>query len=565
MKGLALLISLALAGVGSAQTFGPPTVFVRDVFRHGTTGAPAFNFQSAGDTAVGAGIAVTVSHAARAPVVTIDGGHARGVAVPGGYVFRGLPYAAPPTGRLRWRVPRPPAEWDGIRDATVFAPSCPQPEGFTIGPQDEDCLYLNVSTPRLRDRRHEENLPVLVWIHGGGFTSGAGRDYDPTKLVAEGLVVVTVNYRLGALGFLSHPALASSTGGPSGNYGLMDQQAVLHWVRFNIEQFGGDPDNVTIAGESAGGTAVLAHLVSRSSRGLFRRAIVESGSFALTQRSLASAEADGQAFASSAGCPDQTAECLRNLPTDDLVRNFPTVAIPGVVDGSVLTESIGTALAGGRFARVPILNGTNHDEERLFLVLGIFLGLPGLTVSGGSYVAVPEPITPESYRRNIAFVLNVTDARATAIAAEYPLSSYGSPTLAFSALVGDANFACPALQMDAWLSRRTRTFAYEFNDDAAPWRYAPIDPPVATHLSELPYIFDLPDAPIQAPLSLEQEALAASMRTAWANFAATGDPSSAALPWPSFAGAHVMSLVPSQPQVETDFASRHHCSFWIAR
>jgi para-nitrobenzyl esterase len=159
----------------------------------------------------------------------------------------------------------------------------------------------------------------------------------------------------------------------------------------------------------------------------------------------------------------------------------------------------------------------------------------------------------------------VTDARAAAIAAEYPPNAYGSPQLTFSALVGDANFACTALQMDAWLSRRASTFAYEFNDDAASWRYAPIDPPAATHLSELPYIFDLPDAPIQVPLNLDQEALAASMRTSWANFAASGDPSSAALPWSSFDVAHVMSLVPPQPQVETNFASRHHCSFWAAR
>ena len=174
-----------------------------------------------------------------------------------------------------------------------------------------------------------------------------------------------------------------------------------------------------------------------------------------------------------------------------------------------------------------------------------------------------EPITPESYGRDIAFVLSVTDARAAAIAAEYPLNAYASPDVAFSALVGDANFACTALQMNAWLSRRAPTFAYEFNDDAAPWRYAPI--PVATHLSELPYLFDLPDAPIQVPLSLDQEALAARMRTAWANFAASGDPSAAAVPWPSFDVAHVMSLVPPQPQIETDFASRHHCSFWAAR
>ena len=287
--------------------------------------------------------------------------------------------------------------------------------------------------------------------------------------------VVTINYRLGALGFLSHPALASSPGGSSGNYGLIDQQAALRWVRFNIEQFGGDPDDVTIAGESAGGTAVLARLVFRGSRGLFRRAIVESGSFALTQQSLAIAEANGQAFASSAGCPDQTAECLRNLPTDDLLRNFPSVAIPGVVDGRFLTESIGTALTGGRFARVPILNGTNHDEERLFLVLGPFVGLPaGLTVSGGTYMPVPEPITPESYRRDIAFVLNVTDARAAAIAAEYPSMPTRRQTSPLARWSADANFACTAVQMDAWLSRRAPTFAYEFNDDAAPWRYAPV-------------------------------------------------------------------------------------------
>jgi para-nitrobenzyl esterase len=256
---------------------------------------------------------------------------------------------------------------------------------------------------------------------------------------------------------------------------------------------------------------------------------------------------------------------LRRLPTDDLVRNFPPFAIPGVVDGRILTESIGTALAGGRFAPVPILNGTNHDEERLFLVLGVALGLPGLTVSGGTFVPVPEPITADSYRRVIAFVLGVTDARAAAIAAEYPLYAYSSPTLAFSALVGDANFACTALQIDAWLSRRTPTFAYEFNDDAAPERYAPIDPPVATHLSELPYLFDLPDAPIQIPFNPAQEELAASMRRSWANFAANGDPSSATVSWPSFDGVTMMSLVPPQPQVVTDFASRHHCSFWVGR
>ena len=257
----------------------------------------AVDLGASGVAAVGASTRATDRDSDRDPIVAIDGGRVRGVSVPGGYVFRGLPYAAPPVGRLRWRTPQPPVEWRGVRDSSTFAPSCPQaPGSFTLGPQDEDCLYLNVVTPRLNDRRHAKDLPVFVWIHGGGFTSGAGRDYDPAKLMAEGLVVVTINYRLGALGFLSHPALASSPGGPSGNYGLMDQQAALRWVRFNIEQFGGDPDDVTIAGESAGGTAVLAHLVSRSSRGLFRRAIVESGSFALTQQSLAARAYNAREF-----------------------------------------------------------------------------------------------------------------------------------------------------------------------------------------------------------------------------------------------------------------------------
>jgi para-nitrobenzyl esterase len=234
---------------------------------------------------------------------------------------------------------------------------------------------------------------VLLWIHGGGLTQDASRNYDPTKLAADGIVVVTINYRLGALGFLAHPALAARPGGPSGNYGLMDQQAALRWVQRHIAPFGGNPHNVTIAGQSAGGLSVLAHLVSRSSRGLFQRAIVQSGAFALTQQSLASAEAAGKAFAAKAGCPDQTAACLRSLPVAALVNNFPGSAIPGVVDGQVLTESIGTALAAGRFARVPFLNGSNHDEERIFVA-----GL-GVAVSGGTFVPVPKPVTAARYQR----------------------------------------------------------------------------------------------------------------------------------------------------------------------
>jgi para-nitrobenzyl esterase len=420
----------------------------------------------------------------------------------------------------------------------------------------ENCLYLNVATPTLRRGAHR---PVLVWIHGGGFTQDASRNYGGSRLAADGIVVVTINYRLGALGFLAHPALASHPSGAAGNYGLMDQQAALRWVGRNISHFGGNPNNVTIAGQSAGGLAVLAQLVSPGSRGLFQRAIVQSGAFALHQQSLTQAEAFGKAFAASAGCPDQTASCLRHLPVADLVQHFPGAAIPGVVDGRVLKQSIGTALAHGRFNRVPILNGINHDEERLFVAA------LGVAVSGGSFVPVPKPVTAQTYKGAIAAVLGVAAQRAAAIAATYPLHAYGSPEAALSTLVSDANFACPALQVDRWTSRRVPTFGYQFDDDNAPLRFTPPGavPQIATHSSEIQYLFDEPNAPVPAALNTGQRALAARMRAAWANFAAHGDPSTGAMRWPSLGrGARMLSLVPSRPRVTRDYPADHHCAFW---
>jgi para-nitrobenzyl esterase len=493
------------------------------------------------------------------PVVSIHDGAARGIAVPSGYAFRGLPYAASPTGGLRWRPPQPPTSWSGVRDASRYAPSCLQkPNLFAPpGPQSEDCLYLNVSTPTLSA---DAERPVLVWIHGGGLTEDGALNYDGTKLAAAGIVVVTINYRLGVLGFLAHPALASSPGGSSGNYGLMDQQAALRWVKHNIAQFGGDPDNVTIAGQSAGGLSVLAHLVSHGSRGLFQRAIVQSGAFALNQVSLDAAEGFGRTFADAVDCHDQSAECLRALPAATLVNAFPDAAIPGVVDGKVLTESIGSAMAAGHFARVPILNGMNHNEEWIFVA-----GL-GVAVSGGTFVLAPAPTDEATYESVISSVLGVSATRASAIASQYPLAAYPAPIVALSVLVSDANFACPALQVDRWTAARVPTFAYEFDDDTSPQIFAgPQLPPIATHSSEIQYLFDQPNARYATPLSPTQEALAAVMRTAWANFAANGDPTSAAVPWPSFnSGAGVLSLASPQPQVDSGFAATHHCSFWAA-
>jgi para-nitrobenzyl esterase len=513
----------------------------------------ALTLAAAGTTAAKASAAAAAWGSGANPIVRTDDGLVRGAIAGTVDEFLGLPYAAPPVGNLRWRPPAPAASWRGVRDATSFGPSCPQaPSPFAPpGPFSENCLFLNVYTPTLRGSG-EGGRPVLVWIHGGGLVQDGARHYDGTKLAADGIVVVTINYRLGALGFLAHPALASRPGGPAGNYGLMDQQAALRWVQRNIARFGGDPRNVTIAGQSAGGLSVLAQMVSPGARGLFQRAIVQSGTFALNQRPLATAEAAGQTFATAVGCPDQTAACLRSVPVSDLVSKFG-VEIPGVVDGSVLTQPIGTALARGQFTRVPVINGITHDEELLFVA-----GLK-LTVSQGTDIPLAAPLNSSAtYQTDIAHALGVPAARAAAIAAEYPLSAYPNPVVAFSLLVSDASFACPALQVDRWTAERgVPTYAYQFNDDQAPVLGMILG--LATHGAELPYLFNTPTV-----LDPGQQALAASMRMDWASFAGTGNPSSDALPWPSFGGTRVLSLVPLQSQVTTDFATAHHCAFWAA-
>jgi para-nitrobenzyl esterase len=407
----------------------------------------------------------------------------------------------------------------------------------------EDCLYLNVYAPA---RRAHHN-PVMVWFHGGSLTTGSGDLYDPTDLVGDGVVVVTINYRLGALGFLAHPALADAPGGPSGNYGLMDQQAALRWVSRNIARFGGNPGNVTIFGESAGGLSVLSQLVSPGARGLVDRAVVMSGAYALTRPSLADAEAAGQTFAAAAGCADQSAACLRGLPVTTLLANQSDGYVPNL-DGRVLHRSVGTALDTGQFSRVPIVNGTTLDEWRLFVAASELAGFP---------------VTADNYVAMIARTLGVPAEVAAAIAEEYPLSAYPSPPVAMGAVGTDAIFACPALTVSNRASRYVPTFGYEFGDRNAPMLLPPTSfPHGAAHGYELRYLFDLP---VGDPLSPQQEQLADSMRGYWAGFAARGVPRTPGAPtWPRFTTAtqELLSLVPPRPQVETDFAAVHHCAFW---
>ena len=257
-------------------------------------------------------------------LVVTEQGAVQGVTTAQGREFLGIPYAAPPVGALRWQPPQPAARRQQTLIADRFANNCPQ-FGTPFGLQsfNEDCLFLNVYTPRVGSGLRKD--PVMVWIHPGAFQFGESNDWDPRKMVDRGVVVVTLNYRLGALGFLAHPALtAESRDRSSGNYGLMDQQAALRWVRRNIARFGGDANNITLFGESAGGLSVHAHLASPKSKGLFERAIVQSGAYSIDTPSLTTAEATGLAFGSLVGCATQDAQCLRNVPVPVCSRiRFP--------------------------------------------------------------------------------------------------------------------------------------------------------------------------------------------------------------------------------------------------
>jgi len=335
----------------------------------------------------------------RAPVVRLDPGRISGTVTNGLSRYLGIPYAAPPVGELRWREPQPVKPWDGVRVCTKVGPKCPQIEvrhKKDAVPQSEDCLYLNVWTPA---KKASEKLPVMFWIHGGAYQLGAGGLplYDGEKLAKRGVVVVTINYRLGPFGFLAHPQLTKeSPNNSSGNYGVLDQQYALQWVRRNIAAFGGDPANVTIFGESAGAMSVLNQLVSPLSAGLFQKAISEStlfidhGLLMHATRPLAEAEGIGQQYAADIGCagaPDvltamraKTSGELLGTPQGkpaDLASSIKVLTSPGlfimdpkfvpVVDGWVLLEEPGATVASGKQHGVPLLIGSNSEEGNLFV------------------------------------------------------------------------------------------------------------------------------------------------------------------------------------------------------
>jgi para-nitrobenzyl esterase len=529
-----------------------------------------------------------IDHYYFAPEVTISEGRLVGDLENGGVKkFLGIPYAKPPVGDLRWMPPQRIAKWTGTRQATKFGPTCAQVT--TLGPfagppnSNEDCLYLNVFTPDgLLNGKSGAKLPVLVWIHGGGYFDGASNDYDATKLVTRGkLVVVTFNYRLNLFGFLAHPALEVK-GQPSGNYGVMDMQAVLLWVQRNIAAFGGDPNNVTLGGQSAGAGATAANLLSPGAKGLFHRAILQSGGYT-PFATKAAAEDKGKKFAMAAGCTPKDdkggdiAKCLRALPAAKIASlagtasaTSPLVGGP-FVDGQTIPRQTIDALQSGTFNKMPVMIGTTRDEGnftngiaqyfkpgRTALTEVDFRGYLQRTYGGNAGPGGGPPAYPKG---TIDQVL-----------AHYPVAKAGAQ-MAWDGAHSDVQ-ACRGQYMAAALSPQVPVYMYRFDDRTAP-TYFPKMPgyqPLAYHTADIAYVFTgYHGGPEGVPihLSATQSKLSDRLVDAWANFARTGNPNGKGdMPWPHWKKGDAVPAYFLQDnnwktvQTNAQFATTHQCGFW---
>ena len=449
-------------------------------------------------------------------------------------IFRGIPFATPPVGELRWQPPRPVAPWEGVRKATAFGNRCMQPPIFSDmifrDEVSEDCLYLNVWTPA---RTETERLPVMVWIYGGGFQAGSASEprQDGEKLAGKGVVVVSFNYRLGVFGFLAHPELTRESGhNASGNYGLLDQVAALQWVKANIAAFGGHPGKVTIFGESAGSFAVSALMASPLAQGLFHRAIGQSGAFfnsgggALAPGTLAASEASGVAFADSLGAPSLSA--LRAKPPSDVLQaaaKGPGRWFVPTIDGYVLPRDVYAIYAEGKQSHVPLLAGWNADEVRSGIVL-----------------AKERPTAARFIERTRKQFGTDADALLKA----YPAGS-DAEALESAASLGSDLFIAYATWK--WLEMHRQTggspvYRYRFD------RVIPIAPDTkvngvtatakdigARHAGEIEYVFGALDSVPNVTWDDADRKLSDLMMSYWSNFARSADPNGPGLPrWPGY-------------------------------
>jgi para-nitrobenzyl esterase len=442
------------------------------------------------------------------PTVKLEKGKVQGFIADGVAVFRGVPFAAPPVGDLRWQAPKPAAKWPDVRPANVFSATCAQAE---------DCLYLNVYEPA--DAQKGAKLPVMVWIHGGAFLFGSGSAYDGTQFAKQGLIVVTVNYRLGRAGWFAHPALtAENPKGLLGNYGLMDQIAALEWVKDNIKDFGGDPKNVTIFGESAGAISINYLMLAPQAKGLFARALSESGFGRLAARPISQVAEGGAAFAEKAGVHGSdaaTAKALRALPWADLTANMPGIGDPNQIlpmaDGKMITGSAAEGFAKGAEAHVPYLLGGNSDEA-------------SLTRRG----------------LNAADRLASIQQNREAFLAAYDPDNTGDADRIVARYITDTSISEPDRDLARLHAQHgNATYVYHFSYTPAAQRATMFGLP---HGGEIAYVFNKPRA---APFDEEGKAVASAANRYWAQFAKTGDPDSAGgAVWPKFdlADEHVMEF-----------------------
>jgi len=451
------------------------------------------------------------------PGATVTGGRIRGLAAPdGAAAFKGIPYAQPPLADLRWRAPQPVKPWTDVRPAEKFSLACTQlSEGWNArdaAASGEDCLYLNVAAPEWPPKAKH---PVFVWIHGGSNTAGSGiaAGFDQGAIVKHGLVLVTINYRLGALGFLTHPELTrESRHRASGNYGLMDQLAALKWVRANIARFGGDPANVTVAGQSAGAYDISLLLTSPLAKGLFRRAIAESGAVSGFKGSMTQAYADdlGKKLAAQLQAPEGAVmKTLRTLPALDILKagravNADRWGLETSVDGWVLPKSPIQVFAAGASLPVPLITGSNAVET----------GAP-------MPAARLRDVIRTAYGTLAARALELYGLAGSGEGGTDPL--YGPPGVQWST---DTGFRCPSTQEAiGHAAGGAVTYQYEF-EQPPPGR------PATAHSSELNFLFGWA---ANAQLTPAVQKVSAQMQSYWANFARTGDPNGEGLPpWPKF-------------------------------
>ncbi|SPF04388.1 carboxylesterase/lipase family protein [Streptomyces sp. MA5143a] len=485
------------------------------------------------------------------PVVRTTAGPVRGQNTAEGRQFLGIPYAADPVGALRWRPPQPHPLWEGVREATAFGPRCLQGTNSQQGTYTENCLNLNVYTPTSPRR-----LPVMVWIHGGGMIQGGGRDYVADRFAADGnVIVVTINYRLGASGFLTLP-------GAQSNYGLLDQQAALRWVRANIARFGGDPHAVTIAGESSGGRAVCSQLASPTARGLFRAAISQSASYRdCAAIPVKNAETTGRAFADALGCADTDSQavldCLRTKTPQEVLAAQSGRAWGPIVGDRVLPQQPAETFAAGRQAKVPVLFGTTRTEGRYFDYF--------------DFDGKGQPLTSEQYPQTMRgwFGEDIADE----VLARYPLTDYPTPTLAHAAARGDRDYSCPTARVSRQLAQGAPVYQYEFADVTGPpaenLRNLNTDYDFgATHTNDLQYLFRHHGR--EAPFNAEERQLSRQMIQYWSSFVSHGVPRASGLPDMTdqrVRPGEVTVLQTSSaggPRPSADFTAAHHCALWDA-